>query len=229
MSTHRLRSSREKILLLLRRGQQSVNDLARALGLTDNAVRANLARLERDGLVREKGRRASFRKPESVYDITPQAEHLFAKAYAPALATVLAVMEAGLDEKELDIQLRKAGRRLAAPHLPSLAGLNPERRAQKTLRILEDLGGLADVEERDGRRYVRGFGCPFSQIVSEHPKLCLVAQVLVGELLGCEVQEQCQRGDRPKCCFMLKESKRHGGPASGSRKASRTDNKTDSI
>ncbi|MGB7160135.1 MAG: ArsR family transcriptional regulator [Tepidisphaeraceae bacterium] len=204
MNARRFTSSREKIVQLLRRAQHSVNDLARALRLTDNAVRANLARLERDGLVQLAGSRASVRKPESIYDITPQAERLFAKAYAPALATVLAVMEAGADEKELEIQLREAGRRLAAPHLPSLAGLPFPQRAEKTLQILEDLGGLADLEDRDGQLYVRGFGCPFSQIVTEHPKLCLVAQVLVGELLGCEVQEQCQRGDRPKCCFVVK-------------------------
>jgi len=30
-----------------------------------------------------------------------------------------------------------------------------------------------------------------------------MAQVLVGELLGREVREQCQRGDRPKCCFVV--------------------------
>jgi predicted ArsR family transcriptional regulator len=197
-------SSREKIVRLLRRAQQTVNDLARVLGLTDNAVRANLARLEREGLIREVGRRASVRKPESVYDITPDAERLFAKAYAPALATMLAVMEARLEEKELDIQLREAGRRLAAPYLPSLTGLPLKRRAAKALKILEHLGGLADLEDRDGKTYIRGYGCPFSQVVAEHPKLCLVAQVLVGELLGREVQEQCQRSDRPKCCFLVK-------------------------
>ena len=203
MKPYRFPSSRGKILQLLRRAQQSVNDLARALGLTDNAVRANLARLERDGFVQQAGSRASARKPESVYDITPEAERSFAKAYAPALASVLAVMEAGVDEKKLDLQLREAGRRLAAPHLPSLARLNPQQRAQKTLQILEDLGGLAELEDRDGQLYVRGFGCPFSQVVAAHPKLCLVAQVLVGELLGREVREQCQRGDRPKCCFVV--------------------------
>ena len=69
-----------------------MNDLARALGVTDNAVRANLARLERDGLVRQAGSRPSFRKPETVYDITPAAEGLFAKAYAPLLKVLLDVL-----------------------------------------------------------------------------------------------------------------------------------------
>src|SRR5687768_348189 len=162
ISSHHLASSKEKIVQLLRRARHSVNDLAHALGLTDNAVRASLARLERDGLAQQAGSRASVRKPEAVYDITPKAERLFAKGYAPALATLLAVMEAGLDDKELDTQLREAGRRLAAPHLPSLSRLPFLQRAQKTLEILEDLGGLADLEDRDGQLYVRGFGCPFS-------------------------------------------------------------------
>jgi predicted ArsR family transcriptional regulator len=204
MNARRFTSSRDKIVRRLRRAQQSVNDLARALGLTDNAVRANLARLARDGLVQEAGSRASVRKPEAVYDITREAERLFAKAYAPALATLLEVMSAGLDEKELDMQLREAGRRLAAPHLPSLAGLPFRMRAKKALQILEDLGGLAELEDRDGRQCVRGFGCPFSELVTQHPKVCLLAQAMVGELLGREVDEQCQRADRPRCCFMLK-------------------------
>ena len=199
-------STRGRIIALLRRAKQSVNDLAAALGLTDNAVRANLARLEQDGLVQQVGNRASFRKPEGIYDITPAAQHLFEKAYAPVLATVLAVLEAGLDEQQLEAQLREVGRRLAAPHLPSLAGLSDEQRATKTLQILEEFGGLADLEQREGHVYVRGFGCPFSQVVAAHPRLCSVAQALVSELLGREVQEQCERGERPRCRFLVSEA-----------------------
>jgi len=203
MSLSFLESSRGKIVQLLRRAAQSVNQLAAALGLTDNAVRAQLARLEQDGLVQQAGTRPSSRKPESVYDITPQAQNLFEKAYAPILATLLATLESRLDEKELDAYLHEVAMRLAAPHMPSMAGLTLEQRAKKTLKILEALGGLAALEERDGHIYVRGFGCPFSQVVASHPKLCFMAQILVGELLGAPVQQECQHGDRPKCCFLV--------------------------
>jgi predicted ArsR family transcriptional regulator len=196
-------SSRGKVIQLLRRAQRTVNELAHALGLTDNAVRASLSRLERDGLVQQAGSRPSFRKPEAVYDVTPEADRLFSRAYVPVLVTLLGVLESSLDGKALDRQLREVGRRLAAPHLPSMAGLPPRKRAEKTLKILEELGGLAELEERDGRLYVRGFGCPFSQAVCEHPKLCVVAEAMVGELLGRPVQEECQRGERPKCCFVV--------------------------
>ena len=73
MNNRLLASTSGKIVRLLRRAKQSVNELADALGVTGNAVRANLARLERAGLIRQAGVRPSFRKPESIYDITPAA------------------------------------------------------------------------------------------------------------------------------------------------------------
>jgi predicted ArsR family transcriptional regulator len=192
---------------MLRRAPQSVNELAGALAVTDNAVRANLARLERDGLVQQAGRRPGFRKPESIYTITSKAERLFAKAYAPVLEALLAVLESHLSEKELDIKLRDVGRQLAAPSLRSMKGLSVSQRAKKTLKIIEDFGGLAEFERRGSRAFVVGFGCPFSEIVNSHPNLCVVVQALVGELLGQAVQEQCQRGERPKCCFLVEKPK----------------------
>ena len=44
-------STRGQIVTLLRRALRTVDELAGELGLTDNAIRAHLAALERDGLV----------------------------------------------------------------------------------------------------------------------------------------------------------------------------------
>jgi predicted ArsR family transcriptional regulator len=203
MNPDLFKSSRGRILRLLRRGSHSVNDLAAALGVTDNAVRENLARLQRDGFVRQTGTRPSRRKPETIYDVTPEAERLFTSAYTPVLETLVAVLEPQLGEEELNDILREVGRRLAAPHLSSMKALSLEQRAAMTLQIVEDLGGLAELTVRDGKAFVIGFGCPFSAIVHQHPKLCIVVEAFVGTLLGCDVQEQCQRSERPKCCFRV--------------------------
>jgi predicted ArsR family transcriptional regulator len=196
-------SNRGRLIQHLRKGAQSVNDLAAAIGITDNAVRAQLAHLQEQGLVKEAGTRPSARKPETLYEITPEAERVFQKAYAPILATSLAALQSRLDPQELHAHLQEVANRLAAPHLPAMAGLTLAQRAKKTLKILEDLGGLAAVEERDGQIYVQGFGCPFSQVVNAHPELCVMAQMLFSQLLGVELQEECQRGDKPKCCFRI--------------------------
>src|SRR5689334_12125178 len=97
MSVSFFDSNRGRIIQHLRRGPRSVNELAAALGITDNAVRAQLAHLQKQSLVIEAGTRPSARKPESLYEITPEAERVFQKAYAPILATSLAALQSRLD------------------------------------------------------------------------------------------------------------------------------------
>lgn len=70
-------STRGRIVLLLLRACCTVDELAQALALTDNAVRSHLATLERDGLVRRCGERRGGAKPASVYELAPDAEQLF--------------------------------------------------------------------------------------------------------------------------------------------------------
>lgn len=78
-------STRGQVVALLRRSSRTVEELAQALGLTDNAVRAHLAALERDGLARQHGVRRGGGKPAYAYELTTEAERLFPKAYVPVL------------------------------------------------------------------------------------------------------------------------------------------------
>src|SRR5919202_3298969 len=78
-------STRGRIVGLLRRAARTVNELAQALDLTDNAVRAHLATLERDGLVQQSGTRPGFRKPNLTYELTADAGQFFPKPYGPVL------------------------------------------------------------------------------------------------------------------------------------------------
>src|SRR5438045_8727510 len=85
-------STRGRIILLLRRGSRTVNELAEALGLTDNAVRTHLTNLERDGLVQASGSRPGTRKPNVVYDLAPEADQLFPKMYGLILRSLLDIL-----------------------------------------------------------------------------------------------------------------------------------------
>jgi len=59
-------STRGRVLILLREGSRTVNELAEKLDLTDNAVRAHLTSLERDVLVQLLGTRPGSRKPHAL-------------------------------------------------------------------------------------------------------------------------------------------------------------------
>src|SRR4051794_36819114 len=107
-------STRGRILALLRAGQRTVDELAREVGLTDNAVRPHLLALERDGLIRSTGfRRAEGAgKPAVLYDLHPDAEPLLSRAYAPVLGALLEVITETLPTREAHKVLRETGRRL---------------------------------------------------------------------------------------------------------------------
>jgi len=79
-----LDSTRGQILALLRVESCTVNELAAALKLTDNAVRAHLISLERDGLIQREGSRPGLRKPHASYGLTADAEQIFPKASGSA-------------------------------------------------------------------------------------------------------------------------------------------------
>src|SRR5436190_23983183 len=88
-----LASTRGRIITLLRKSSRTVDELAQALGLTDNAVRAHLAALERDGLVQQHSERRGSGKPSSVYDLASAAEDLFPKSYDQLLYQLLEILQ----------------------------------------------------------------------------------------------------------------------------------------
>src|SRR4051794_38712284 len=102
-------STRGQVVTLLRRGDRTVDDLARALELTDNAVRAPLSALERDGLVRQGGVRRGRGKPAYSYELTAEAERLFPKADGPLLRLLLDVLAEQLPSKAFDDVLNEVG------------------------------------------------------------------------------------------------------------------------
>lgn len=200
-------STRGRIVRLLRRAQHTVDELASELGLTNNAVRAHLASLERDGMVRTDGvRRVSGAgKPATIYEIDPELEPLLSRAYVPLLNAVLGSLGASLPPEQLREVMRDVGHRLAAAHHP-LASDDFETRVRMAASVLEELGAEATVETSGDTITIRGCSCPVSSAVSERPEVCRALQTLLADLTGARVEERCDRSDRPRCCFELTES-----------------------
>lgn len=194
-------STRGQIVVLLRRSSRTVEELAQALGLTDNGVRTHLATLERDGIVRQRGsvRRSGGGKPAYVYELTPEAEDLFPKAYEPVLRRLLDVLSERMGPEESETLLRAVGHRLAEAQTIPEDGVRA--RLEAAVAVLNELGGLAELEECDGTFVMRGYSCPLTAVVADHPEVCRMGETLLTELAGVPIYEHCDRGERPRCCF----------------------------
>jgi predicted ArsR family transcriptional regulator len=198
------KSTRGKILNLLRTRESTVNELAEELSLTDNAVRAHLASLERDRLATQSGMKRGTRKPHLTYALGPEAEHLFPKAYGRLVSLLMSIFSRRVKPRDLRAGMRAAGRAVAREHLGELKGKTRQQRIDAALRILRELGGAATFREEDGKHFIYGNGCPIAAATANHPEACLLAESLLTKVIGSRVKECCVRGPAPSCCFEVK-------------------------
>jgi len=197
-----LASTRGRILALLRGENRTVNELAAALDLTDNAVRAHLLSLERDGLVQQHGIKPGKRKPHAAYGLSIEAEHIFPKAYGPLLAHFVTVISNRLNRRALRATMREVGRAVAADHLERWKGRG--ERIKAALDLLDDLGGSAKFEESEGKQFIHGRnGCPLAAVTASHPEACLIVESLLSKVIGVPAKKCCEYGETLRCCFEL--------------------------
>jgi predicted ArsR family transcriptional regulator len=160
-----LTSTRGRLIALLRRDTRTVDDLASALNLTDNAVRAHLAALERDGIVRQCGvrRDGGVGKPAFAYELTADAEQFFAKPYATVLNEMLTVLDGTLAHDDMEQLLRTIGARMARGYPPGQG--DARMRLEAAVSALNQLGGLAELDVEGENFSLRGYSCPLAAVV----------------------------------------------------------------
>jgi predicted ArsR family transcriptional regulator len=200
-----LDTSRGRVVAVLQRGAQTVDDVAAKLGLTTNAVRAQLTAMERDGVVRKMGQRPGTTRPFHVFELTPEVEQLLSRAYIPLLAHLVRIFLEGLPGAQVDALLRAAGKGLAGE-------LSAGRRLSGNLRsrvfaaseiMNEQLGAVTRVQENGGY-VIRGEGCPLAALTGKHPAVCLAMESFVADMVAASVHQCCDRRGRPRCCFEIK-------------------------
>ncbi len=194
-------STRGRIITLLRGTTKTVNELAGELELTDNAVRAHLLSLERDGLIKQSGLQRGTRKPHFAYELTGEAENLFPKAYDALLNQLIAALKGRLTPAELEEVLREVGRSLAGAQAVGSKSGDLESRLGRALKALEAIGGAARIENEQENFFIRSESCPLAAAVAEHPEVCRLAETLVSEITGAKVRERCDHDGQPRCRF----------------------------
>jgi predicted ArsR family transcriptional regulator len=195
-----LRSPRGKLVARLRRGPASVEELAAAVALTRNGVRAHLATLERDGWIHSGGirRPQGPGKPAALYALSPGAGTLLSAAYRPLLLALVAALARSERPARVRAFFRRAGKQLAA----QMGEAGKRGSVERAIRILDLLG--ATVEVRKGPRgsfELLGLGCPVAEVVAVAPQACQAVSTLLAESLGARVVECCDRTGSPRCRF----------------------------
>ncbi len=139
-------------------------------------------------------------KPTHVYALTEPAEYVLSAAYAPALRAILSTLRRDVDGG-LAAWLRGAGATLARDQ--QTPTIQPDA-VSSALELLRGLGAIASLE-RDGQNYVmRSACCPLGAATRTVPEMCkLLEGALAVVLPSHSVQEHCDRGEHPRCTFVI--------------------------
>jgi predicted ArsR family transcriptional regulator len=196
-------STRGRIVTLLRRKNMTVKDLADNLGLTHNAVRAQLLSLERDGLVLQRGMVKGFRKPHYIYGLAEKARDLFPRPYDFLFNRLLTSLKDTFTKATLFRRLRDVGKAIGRENATEKAE-HLNAKLERALKAIESLGGSAAIVNENGVMSIRSESCPFAEAVAEHPEVCKVSESMIEEIVGVKVTEVCDRSSSPQCHFQIK-------------------------
>ena len=194
--------TRSNILTRLCSGGRTAPELARELGVSANAVRAQLAQLREEGLVSYRLRRGSVGKPAHVYGLTAAGSVRLSSAYLPLLAALLEAVAERSDGSELEELLRVVGRRLARTRPRAHTG-TAAARVTAAHSLLTSLGAACRVVRENGEISILGDCCPLRALVPDHPLVCRAVEAMLEEHTGLTVREDCGKGDPPECRFLF--------------------------
>jgi len=198
----RLGTAARNVLSRLRHGAMTVEDLARALKLTNNAVRNQLRKLQEADFVTAFGKRPSASKPSTLYAITLQGQIQFSTLYLPILMQFLEVAEGRCSGTQLDTLMLETGESLARRYPKPSGPL--KRRAQSAAGLLRSFGGVAEVTTRDGVLVIRSRACPIAALTSENGAACRVLEGFLERHIAAAVTVCCNLEEEPQCCFEVR-------------------------
>ena len=178
-------TTRGKIVAELReRRTASAVELARAFGLSPNAIRQQLVLLERDGLVEERSVRRGPTKPTYEFSLTSAAEGLFPQQYDKMLGAVLREVRQQSGVEGVNKIFAGIAKRAAEQANARTTHDTPEGKLAAVTARLRENGVSVEYNLIDGGFELHEHNCPYSNVVTEHPELCSVIHHVLDDVVG---------------------------------------------
>jgi predicted ArsR family transcriptional regulator len=186
--------------LLHNKPGETVDGLARKLGVSRNAVRQHLTTLERDGLVTKGARQPSGGRPEQLYVLTPEGHEEFPRQYSWISELLLQALENRADGdlgNELERMGEAVGRSLRA-QIGDAA--DSETRITALAGLMAGLGYDARATSDENIPVIEAQNCVFHKLASKRPDVCRFDLAMMGTSTGTVVEHRKCMARGAECC-----------------------------
>ena len=162
----------DRILFLLKtRGPQSAGALAASLGITPEAARQQLLRLDEEGLVASEAEAKGVGRPSQIYRLTPMAQKRFPDTHAELTAQLIGEIRDVLGEAALTKLLRARESSTRRRYATLLANERSVADRVKRLADIRNREGYMATWERHGDDYL---------LIENHCPICAAASTCLG-------------------------------------------------
>jgi len=182
---------RGQILLELKRAQPlTAIELADKLGVSPNAVRHHLKELEAEQLIVYGREQRGVGAPTFAYRLSADGEGLFPRRYEQTLTDVLdrIATRAGRDAA-IEI-FRDHYADLARQLTAQLAGVPAERRLTEVVRVMSELGYMAEWKAEEGAFSLSEHNCAIRAVAERFPEVCAAEENFLQTVLGAAVERR---------------------------------------
>ncbi|MEE8390428.1 MAG: ArsR family transcriptional regulator, partial [Anaerolineae bacterium] len=203
-----MQTTREHILNLLKeRGQVTVDELSRELGLTAVTVRHHIDILRSEGLVAAPlaRRRKAPGRPQYVYTLTEKASTLFPKRYSHLVSQILDEVRAQSSPEKVEQMMMRIGESMAnQATIPDDGDF--KARLAATVKFLDGLGYMAQWEQGDDGGYLLHVAnCPYERVSRQDSQVCTIDLAMLTRLLGTSLQRVTSpaQSDHHQCTYAI--------------------------
>ena len=204
-------SQKQEILLLLkRRPDSTLAEVAKSLGISKVATLRHIASLEKNQLVERSYRTNGVGRPRVHFRLGPDSRKLFPEAYTEMSLAALGFIEERLGREQVVGLLQQRATELGDRYRGRFRNLPLEDRVEQLARVRDEGGYMAEVgTRRRGTTEMREHNCPILAIAGKYPEACDVERRMFESLLraNVEVSHRVVAGD-PVCRFLVRPKDR---------------------
>ncbi len=184
-------TSADRILFRLKtRGSETIANLGSAFGLTSEAVRQLLVKLEADDLVSFQDRREGRGRPKRLWSLTTLGHSRFPDRHSELTVTLLDSVRAEFGEDGLDRLITRREGEQRATYLAAMADVEGlEQRAERLASLRDGEGYMAELRrEDDGSLLLVENHCPICAAATACQSLCRSELEIFRAALGPDVE-----------------------------------------
>jgi predicted ArsR family transcriptional regulator len=204
-----MKSTRDQMReLLAARGQATVADIARELGLNQANIRRHLEVMRAEGLVDITVRRGDVGRPSYVYHLTERAEELTGH-YPRLLNRMVRRLQTSGRTELLTELFEGVAEEIAGAHRGQVTGATVEQRVAETSDALKD-EGIVDHWRKDADGFhLMNTTCPYRMAAEASDAPCHADHKVVEMLVGAPVDQVSRMvAGQPVCEYVVRDDAR---------------------